>query len=213
MCLARLSIVALLAWVAPAWAHDPFAAGAQEQWAALLSALVLLVFWAAYTLGAWCLPPARSSVLLFQGTTLLCVLTVLGPLDSWAETSAAAHMTQHMLMMVVIAPLWVLCRPAPQLLSVGGRVLAWCWKLMLHLVRHPMATAYVHGAVIWFWHTPVFYRLALDNPWWHGLEHACFLVTAGFFWWAILSGSRRRTPWALLALLFTLMHKIGRAHV
>jgi putative membrane protein len=48
--------------------------------------------------------------------------------------------------------------------------------------------------------------LAVNNPWWHALEHACFLLSAGLFWWAVLRASRTRMPWALLALLLTLMH-------
>jgi cytochrome c oxidase assembly factor CtaG len=77
---------------------------------------------------------------------------------------------------------------------------------MLCLSRHPLLAAYLHGAVIWFWHTPHFYMLAVRNPWWHIVEHACFLVTAGLFWWALLNANTRRLPWALLALLLTLMH-------
>jgi putative membrane protein len=38
------------------------------------------------------------------------------------------------------------------------------------------------------------------------VEHAFFLVTAGLFWWAVLNTSPRHSGWALLAVLFTLMH-------
>src|SRR5690606_39700901 len=58
--------------------------------------------------------------------------------------------------------------------------------------------SYIHGAIIWFWHMPYFYMLAVENVWWHALEHLFFLVTAGLFWWAVLKGSRQNTPWALL---------------
>lgn len=74
------------------------------------------------------------------------------------------------------------------------------------LSRHPVLTAYVHGLTIWFWHVPRFYQLALDNPWWHVVEHGMFLLSAGLFWWAVLQGLQRRVHWALLALLLTLMH-------
>jgi putative membrane protein len=77
---------------------------------------------------------------------------------------------------------------------------------MLRLTRYPLLLAYLHGGVIWFWHMPYFYLLALENPWWHSVEHAFFLVTAGLFWWAVLNTSPRHSGWALLAVLFTLMH-------
>lgn len=201
-----LSLLGLLLCAPYAWAHNPWGNDGQEQWAALISALVLVSFWGLYSLGAWRRPPGRGRMLVFHLTTALCALALLGPLDGWAETSTAAHMAQHMTIMVIIAPLWVLCRPWPQVVAAGGRVLAICWQPMLSLAARPMVAAYVHGVVIWFWHTPAFYSLAVVNPWWHIVEHACFLVTAGVFWWAILTRRHLRAPWALLALLFTLMH-------
>ena len=48
--------------------------------------------------------------------------------------------------------------------------------------------------------------LALENPWIHVFEHACFLISAVWFWWACLHAFTRNVPYALLALLVTLMH-------
>jgi len=190
----------------PALAHNPFTSQGQEQWAALLTGLTLLLFWGFYTRGGLRVPAGWTRALTFHLTAVLAVLTLLGPLDDWAKTSTAAHMTQHMLLMVVIAPLWVLCRPLPQLSNGSGKRLAPLWRPGLQLARHPMYAAYLHGAVIWFWHMPYFYMLAVDNVWWHAFEHACFLVTAGIFWWAILRAGKMRAAWGLVALLFTLMH-------
>lgn len=189
-----------------ALAHSPVGSQGQEQWAALLGALLLAGFWLVYLLGSRRAPPQWRHALAFHMGTLLAYLAVLGPLDEWAETSAAAHMTQHMLFIVVIAPLWVLGRPLPQIVAGGGNALVRLWQPMLYLARYPMPMAWLHGAIIWFWHMPDFYILALHNPWWHTLEHACFLVSAGLFWWAVLKSSRRKAPWALLAVLFTLVH-------
>lgn len=196
----------LLIPVAPALAHNPFTSQGQEQLAGWFGATLLAVFWAVYVIGARQRPPAPHAALGFHATALLCALTLFGPLDDWAKTSTAAHMVQHMLLMVVIAPLWVLCHPPAQIAAGGGRIGARLWTPMLRLAGHPVLAAQVHAAAIWFWHTPYFYMLAVDNPWWHALEHACFLITAGVFWWAVLKAGRRHAPWALLALLFTLMH-------
>ena len=197
----------LLMLVAPmAWAHSPLAGGGQEQTAAMLSALVLGLGWLVYLLGAWRARPAMLALAAFNLSMLLAFYAVLGPLDEWAETSTAWHMVQHMLFMVVIAPLFVLARPLPQISAGGGRAASVIWNPLLRFTRHPMLAAYLHGLVIWFWHVPRFYVLALDNPWWHVIEHACFLVTAGLFWWAVLKSSSRAVHWALFALLFTLMH-------
>lgn len=188
------------------FAHNPITSRGEGQIAALLSLLALLMFWIFYLLGVKRKRPSRYQIFLFHLAAILCGLAVLGPLDDWAKTSSAAHMTQHMLLMVVIAPLWVLSRPLAQIIAGSGRLWAWLWWPMLALTRYPLTTAYIHGVIIWFWHMPYFYMLAVENVWWHALEHLLFLITAGLFWWAVLKGSRQNTSWALLALLFTLMH-------
>ena len=45
---------------------------------------------------------------MFHATAFVCALALFGPLDGWAKTSTAADMVQHMLLMMVVAPLWVL---------------------------------------------------------------------------------------------------------
>ncbi len=196
----------LLSYSEVALAHNPLASGGQEQIAALMGSLLLALFWLLYIVGSRRKPPQWYRGLSFHAGIVLCLMAILGPLDELAETSAAAHMTQHMLFMVVITPLWVLARPLAQIVAGGGKLLTLIWQPMLRLALHPVLAAWVHGAVIWFWHIPVFYLLALDNPWWHLIEHACFIVTAGLFWWAVLNSTHRSAPWGLLALLLTLMH-------
>ena len=71
---------------------------------------------------------------------------------------------------------------------------------------HMSALALLHGAVIWIWHTPKLYVLALDNLWWHAFEHACFLFTGWLFWWSVLRANPKQVPQALMAVLLTLMH-------
>ncbi|MCP1677195.1 cytochrome c oxidase assembly factor CtaG [Natronocella acetinitrilica] len=197
---------AALAWSAGLWAHNPITSTGHAELAGLSGAALLLLFWVAYLLGSLRRRPPAVHAALFHATALVCALALFGPLDGWAKTSTAAHMVQHMLLMVVVAPLWVLSQPLQQLARGAGRFFATVWNALLPLVQRPMTVAYLHAAAIWFWHTPYFYRVAVENPWWHALEHACFLLTAGLFWWAVLKSSARRAPWALLAVLFTLMH-------
>jgi putative membrane protein len=199
-------IAGLLGFSMPAAAHSPFSGAGQEQLSAALSAIVLATFWGMYLRGAWRRPPRHRDAVLFHAVALLAAAALLGPLDDLAKTSTAMHMTQHMLLMVVIAPLWVLARPLPQIVAGGGRAAAVVWRPMLRLSGYPMWAAYLHGAAIWFWHVPYFYMLAVENPWWHTIEHAFFLLTAGVFWWAVLRAGQRTAPWALLAVLLTLMH-------
>lgn len=214
--LKRPAVVPLLVWVPAAQAHTPLSGDPQTQWATGLAALVLASLWLIYLRGAWRTwgPGTGGSseggqlkrLLWMHSGLALSVVAVFGPLDARAETSAALHMVQHMLFMVVIPPALVFARPLPQCKAGLGRLAIPLVTPLLRLTAYPMATAFLHAAMIWFWHVPRFYRLALDNPWWHAVEHACFLVSAGLFWWAVLRAGARRTPAALLALLFTLMH-------
>lgn len=200
-------MLTLLCYCPAAMAHSPLSGeGGHAQAAALTSVALLAALWLIYILGSRRAPPEKWRGILFHCTAGICYFAVLGPLDEWAETSAAAHMTQHMLFMVVVAPLWVFAQPLPQLVAGGGKLFWLLARPVMKLAAFPMASAWLHGAAIWFWHMPFFYILALENPWWHTVEHACFLITAGLFWWAVLRSSQRNTPWALLATLLTLVH-------
>lgn len=187
-------------------AHSPGSGTTQGQISILLGLMVMGFFWLLYLIGSRRRRASPWRAAVFHGAMLLSLFAVAGPLDEWAETSTTAHMIQHMLFMVVIAPLWVLRRPLARLLAGGGRMLVTVWHPFRWLTRHPMLAAYLHGLTIWFWHMPRFYTLALANPWWHVVEHAMFLLTAGLFWWAVLHGRRRSVHWSLFALLLTLMH-------
>lgn len=190
-----------------ALAHDPFVSvSKQSQWPIILSAVFLFIIWMLYCIGCFRIWPGFKRWFLFQLTIFMVGVTIFGPLDEWAETNAAAHMTQHMLMMTIIAPLWVLAQPLPQLSKSIGRFAIKKLFPLFVMVRYPMLTALIHGAVIWLWHAPKLYLLALNNSWWHIIEHACFIVTAGLFWWSVLRCTRLTVGRALLALLFTLMH-------
>lgn len=190
---------------ANALAHNPLAQEAREP-AVIFSAIVLFLFWISYCAGCRRRPASTGRWWTFQAATGVAALTLFGPLDQWAETNTAAHMTQHMLMMVVIAPLWVFARPLPQWGSLHPQRVKLVFAPLLKCARYPMLAASIHGMVIWIWHTPELYVLALEHPWWHILEHLCFLLTAGVFWWSVLRSQQRTAPQALLALLFTLMH-------
>ncbi|MDX1677011.1 cytochrome c oxidase assembly protein [Arsukibacterium sp.] len=190
----------------PLQAHNPMQSDGATFWAAVVALVMLALFWLLYILGSIKRPPALWRALLFHSSCLLCGYATLGPLDELAETSASAHMVQHMLFMVVITPMWALSLPLPQFAAVTGRLGRFLWQPLLKLSAYPLSLAYLHAAMVWFWHTPRFYVLALEHPWWHLVEHFCFIFTAAMLWWATLQCTERSRSWALLALLFTLMH-------
>lgn len=169
----------------------------------IVSSLLLASFWLMYYLGARRVLPTIEHWLLFHATTLVAALIVFVPLSGWIEASSAMHMIEHMLMLVVVVPLYMLARPLPQWLAASGWTGICLCKPLLYLGRYPLQAAFIQSIIIWFWHMPKFYNLALTNPWWHLIEHASLALGASVFWWSVFS---KRNAVALLALLFTLMH-------
>lgn len=202
---ARIGLLAALGvWPLAGLAHT--GDGGLTQWPVWTTQAVLVLTWGLYIGGGVRRPPPWGLRLLFHGAMLVTGLALFGPLDGLAERSAAWHMVQHMLLMVVIAPLLVLARPLPQWRAVLGARVDAVWRTLHRLSRRPMACALLHAGAIWFWHAPRPYVLALESTGWHVVEHACFLFTGWLFWWSVLRPGRFAALSAAGALLFTAMH-------
>ena len=133
----------------------------------------------------------------------IAVLTVaLGPpLDTTVSHDLTAHMTQHVLMIWLAAPLLVIGAPFPTLLwalpdALRFRVQPW-WRRTHRAVfgdAWPLWVAIaviVQSVVLGLWHLPAMYQGAVQHPMVHAAEHASFLFTAIFFWWTITAAVRR----------------------
>jgi putative membrane protein len=123
-------------------------------------------------------------------------LALLSPLDALSSALASAHMVQHLLLLLVAAPLLALSAPASAILRgspLAVRRASGRWRRRLGLthgnlavLRHPAAVWLLSVGVLWFWHAATPYDAALDNEPLHLLEHASFLVTAVLFWHAVI---------------------------
>jgi putative membrane protein len=145
-------------------------------------------------------------------------VALVSPLDAGAEASFALHMTQHMLLIVVAAPLLALGNFGVVLLSglpTGlrapfGRTFAFAplQRLRALVFAVPITTT-AHGATVWLWHAPGPYEAALADPLVHYLEHVTMFGTAVLFWWGVVSSRRRPTLGygaGVVALLLTMLH-------
>ncbi|MGE0315106.1 MAG: cytochrome c oxidase assembly protein [Lautropia sp.] len=186
-------------------AHDP-AASAIDEVTLWLARGLFAGAWLAYAVGACMRRPTRARRACAHTALAVGALALFGPLDAWAVRSTAMHMVQHMLLIVVVAPLLVLAAPLAQWRAAIGSGFDPLWRTSIRATRHPIACASVHAAVLWVWHAPAPYMAAVLHTGWHLVEHACFLGSAWLFWWAVLKAGRRERPRALLALLLTLMH-------
>ncbi|MFT3894672.1 MAG: cytochrome c oxidase assembly protein [Anaerolineales bacterium] len=134
----------------------------------------------------------------FLGTLLALVLAFVSPLDALSEALFSAHMVQHMILILVAAPLlvksdfhlallWVL--PRQQAHTLGN-----CWNRLptLHLITNPIFTCSLFTVTLWSWHASRLFETALHNKWVHSLEHLDFLVSAILFWWVLLKPATQK---------------------
>jgi putative membrane protein len=181
----------------------------------LLTAAALSAGLLVYVAGLACSSPAarhrrRRTTLTFLVGYLVLGIATLSPVDAWATRSVAAHMVQHLLLVVVAAPLLVLSRPwQVGLRVVSARLRRSAAGLLVSIVRVAASLAplvwSLHVAVLWAWHAPTLWTAALADPAIHALQHAGFFVTALLFWWIALDAQARRRlgPLGSLAFLFT----------
>jgi putative membrane protein len=126
----------------------------------------------------------------FLGAIALTLVALVSPLDELADQLFAAHMVQHVLLLDLVPVLAilglgkVLLRPATR---VFHRVEARAGPL-----AHPVAAVALYVGVIWAWHIPAAYDVAVRNPGVHVLEHATFLLAGCLYWWHLLSPIRAR---------------------
>jgi putative membrane protein len=149
------------------------------------------------------LPVRRRHVAGFTAGLAVLAVALASPLDALAAQRFAPHMVQHLLLMLVAAPLVVSGRPSTVILAAvppgRRRVLHRAtstrgWRAVAAVLAHPIVVWALGTAVLWAWHLPALYELALRNDAVHAAEHATFLGTAALFWGLVIGAGRRRSP-------------------
>jgi cytochrome c oxidase assembly factor CtaG len=137
---------------------------------------------------------------------------VVSPLHHAGMRSFAAHMAEHELLMLVAAPLLVLGRPLPIMLwafpaSLRQRLGRWTVSGAVRRVRalalDPVMATLMQAGALWLWHAPALFERALASQGWHVAQHLSFLITALFFWSAVLPERARHPGVAVLCLFAT----------
>ncbi|PCI29131.1 MAG: hypothetical protein COB67_04765 [SAR324 cluster bacterium] len=150
---------------------------------------------------------------------LTCFTALSSPLDFWADYSFSAHMAQHLLLSMVAVPLLLLGLPwIPLLKGLPRGVLrdtslsviqSKPYRFVKNLIQRPGFAFCVYCLAFWLWHWPVLYDLALENTFWHWVEHGTFFWSAVFFWGDLIGVLPRKKPlanpikliWLVLAII------------
>ena len=147
------------------------------------------------------------------GWLVLC-LALVSPLHAAGERCFSAHMLEHEMLMLAAAPFLVLAHPMPILLwgfpapvrrALGTVVVAAPVAGLWRILTAPVPATLLQAAALLLWHAPALFDLALAHEGWHAAQHLSFLVSALFFWTAML-GRRSRgedRPVAALCLFAT----------
>lgn len=125
-------------------------------------------------------------------------MTWLGPLPALAERAFAAHMTMHVLVIAIAAPLLVLG-------LAGSR-----YDPVPHWPRlfSPALASLVELVVVWGWHAPAMHHWARDSALLLVLEQVSYLGVGLLLWLSAFGGSQRqdRAAAGIAGLLLTSMH-------
>jgi putative membrane protein len=139
------------------------------------------------------------SALMTLGVAVLAAAW-FGPLPALARSSFAAHMTMHMAVVAVAAPLIAVALAG----SAGDPSRA------MPRVFAAIPASLVEFVIVWTWHAPAWHHAARSETWPLVLEQASFLGAGLLLWIAAVGGDRTqqqsRRAAGVVALLFTSMH-------
>ena len=116
--------------------------------------------------------------------TLIMIVALGPPIDDWAGYYLlSAHMFQHFLLMLLVAPLWLKGLPGwffeplsrHRRLDSFGRFLT-----------SPVPSLVIGSALMIVWHLPALYDEALRIEPVHVVQHNSFLFAALLMWWPVV---------------------------
>jgi putative membrane protein len=126
----------------------------------------------------------------FLASLLVVLVALVAPVDALSEELFFMHMVQHVLLLdlvpilAIVACTKVILRPLTRAVRAVER--------RAGVLAAPAFALALYVCVIWAWHIPAAYDLALRHPVVHVLEHSSFLLAGSLYWWHLLSPIRAR---------------------
>jgi putative membrane protein len=130
-------------------------------------------------------PVATAQVVAFVGGTLLLFLSLNGPLHELSDNYLfSAHMVQHLIITLVVPPLWLLGLPRWSLRPILRHAAV---RASARALTGPLVAFALYNVVFIGWHFPGAYNWALINHDAHILQHIMFIAVAVLMWWPAVS--------------------------
>ncbi|MDR3575853.1 MAG: cytochrome c oxidase assembly protein [Anaerolineaceae bacterium] len=128
----------------------------------------------------------------FHLGTLVAFVALVTPLDHLADIYLlSAHMVQHLLLLMVAPPLWLLGMPQGWF---DDYIRSDRLQKILRWISNPVVAFLIYNLVFWGWHIPSLYDAALYNETIHIFEHLMFLAVAVIGWWPVLGFLPKTAP-------------------
>lgn len=146
---------------------------------------------------AWC----------YAAGLLTVLIALVSPIATFTSLFFFMHMIQHLLLIMIAAPLiWLGAPMLPAMWSFPRRTRRRIGRLfrdshpvhgVFHFLTRPGVALTLFILVLTGWHYPALYDAAQGRSIIHDLEHALFFGTALLFWWPVIhpTGGRRRLPY------------------
>ena len=136
--------------------------------------------------------PALRTVAFLGGLAAIAVALLSG-IERYDTTLFSVHMGQHLLLMLIAAPLIALAAPVTQVLRAASPEVR--RRILLPILHSTAAGAIGHPVVAWLaftlvaWasHFSPLFDHALENEGVHTAEHVAFLTAGLLFWWPVVA--------------------------
>jgi putative membrane protein len=135
-------------------------------------------------------PPGYGRLALFAAGLLTVLVALVSPVDVLGEQLLFMHMIQHVLLLDIVPILLILGLTKGILRPVTRRLRS--IERRAGPIGHPAFAVAFYVGSMWIWHIPAMYDEALRYPNIHALEHICFALAGGLYWWHLLSPIRSR---------------------
>ena len=127
----------------------------------------------------------------FHLGTLAGLVALVSPLDELGdEFLFSAHMVQHLLLMFVAPPLWLLGTPG----WLVDKIIPKGMTRLVEWLTGPMFAFVAFTFIMFVWHIPFLYELAQENEGIHIFDHLTYIGAALIGWWPVMGAELSRIP-------------------
>jgi putative membrane protein len=150
--------------------------------------------------------PTPLQAAAFFASLLTIVIALDSPIDVYADQLFWVHMLQHVLLLTVAPPLFLLGRPWPRMwralpleprTELARTIARSRWTTPVRVLARPLPAWILFNASIIAWHIPAAYDATLTSGVVHVCEHAMFFFFGLLFWARVIDPGplRPRLVW------------------